>query len=448
MPPKAVHKNNNGAVVAADLLSIMISKHQKAPSSVPSSTAPSSTQLPVLSEINGTSSSPTPNGTTTTTMTPNGTTTATTSTQSTDGTFIKVYTYSHHDKKWKVRLRQPREFATVTLPSEQKADLLSDLHDFKQKRDWYHANNIPYRRGYFLYGPPGTGKTSIGTAIATETSRPIYFMPPDLDIDAVTSISDDAVILLEDADKMITNKDTVFRQVEPEPVPVTTSYPTINPDEHHIWLKAIRSNENIINKYQNEYMMYDANFDSNAAGGITLLDTLVEGTLTDMKAGYAEPRPAVTKRREVTPGVFEDRLVEPEESDKDYKARRLMYKNIIKEANRLRREHYDSVRFDQERIGVLLQIVDGALTPYGAIFVMTTNKRHDIHTAMLRAGRMDKVLEIGYLNEDNAVEMLSRLGVPLSFHTELLNTIRVPGRALNITAADLQGAIIDWKKSQ
>ena len=370
------------------------------------------------------------------------------STASSTSDFIKVHTYSHHEKRWKAHVKQPRRFDTITLPAEQKADLIADLRKFEAELDWYHAKNIPYRRGYFLYGPPGTGKTSIATAIATETGRPVYFMPPDLDVDAVTTIPSNAVVLLEDADKMITNKDATFRQVEPEPIPVTTSYPTINPDEHHLWMKAIRCNETIQEQYQQEYQMYDANFDAAAAGNVTLFDSLVEGTLTDMKNGFAEPRPPTTKRREVSPGVFEDRVEAPGETAAEFAARRAMYKNIIKEANRLRREHYDTVRFDQERIGLLLQIIDGALAPYGAIFVMTTNRRHDIHTAMLRAGRMDKVYEIDYMSEENAAALMTHLGAPPAVHDALLKTIRVPGRALSITAADVQGAVIEWKKTQ
>lgn len=361
---------------------------------------------------------------------------------------LSVFTYSPHDRRWVEMRRQPRRFDTITLPAAQKAQLLDDLRAFQASRAFYEANNIPYRRGYFLYGPPGTGKTSIGMAIATEARRPIYFMPPDMPIDAINTIPHNAVVLFEDADKMITNKDAAFRQVESEPVPVNTSFPTINQEEHGLWLKAIRANEKIAKDYDDNYAGIEANFEIGGVGGTTIRESAIESTLNDMKKGYPEPRasvktPVMDEHGNVTSYV--ERV--PAETEAEFAERRAIYRDIIREANRLRQEHYDTVRFDQERVGQMLQIVDGALTPYGAIFVMSTNKRFDIHGALVRSGRMDVALHIDYLDEAEIESMLDRLGVPTARRPVIIKAVRVPGRAHQVTAADLQGAILDDRRA-
>lgn len=351
--------------------------------------------------------------------------------------FISIFTFSTIHNKWMERQHQARRFDTIILPAEQKSFLLNDLGKFLSGESWYLEKNIPYRRGYFLYGPAGTGKTSIAMAIATHSHRPIYYMPADLNMDAITTIPHNAVVLLEDADKAITTKDTSVRIADPEPVSLTTAYPNINPSEHNIWLKAIKNNDQVKKDFEENYCGLEANFDTANTGGVSIMESVIEGILTDMKNGFAEPKKSQSK---IAEGV--EITYQPAETEAEYHARRAMYKNIIREANRLRREYYDSVRFDQERVGTLLQIIDGALTPYGAIFVMSTNKKEDIHSTMLRDGRMDVHNEITYLTEDTLNEMLEKFNV--SNKQEIIDSIKSPGQA-NITPAQLQGGIIRAK---
>ena len=350
-----------------------------------------------------------------------------------DNSFINVYIFSDLHHKWVESKHQSRKFESIILPKTQKDQLLTDLNKFLTKESYYKKRDIPYRRGYLLHGPAGTGKTSIAIAMATLSGRPIYYMPMDLNIDAIMTIPHYAVVLLEDADKMILTDDPSMRLENPEPVSLSTAYPNINPSEHNIWLKAIRNNTDIIQCYKDNYCGLEANYDIAASGGVSLMESIIEGVLTEMKAGFAEPKKAKTKDTDNGPVEYE-----PGETEEEYSARRSMYKNIIREANRLRREHYDNVRFDQKRIGLLLQVIDGALIPYGAIFIMSTNELNNIHSALIRKGRMDTTMEIGYLNDDTAAEML---GLFNCMDKEIITKLK--SSKSKITAADLQGALLD-----
>jgi hypothetical protein len=64
------------------------------------------------------------------------------------GTDIVV---SGHDYDWTRIVLEP------PLPSAIKAD----FETFWNRRDWFIANGLPYKRGYLLHGAPGNGKTSV-----------------------------------------------------------------------------------------------------------------------------------------------------------------------------------------------------------------------------------------------------------------------------------------------
>jgi SpoVK/Ycf46/Vps4 family AAA+-type ATPase len=355
---------------------------------------------------------------------------------------LQVFVYSEKEQKWtELPLQHNRDFSSIILPAEQKTKLINDLTKFVESESKYNQYNIPFRRGYFLYGPPGTGKTSIATAIATKTNRPIYLMPINITQDVIRLIPKNSVILFEDADKMITTDDTKYRENDTEPIPLNTSYPTINDSEHNIWLRAIRNNESVINQFKNDYSGLEANYDREAAGGISLMDSVVEGVLTSMKAGYAEPRKGRSSKAVDVDVTIE---YEPPETEEEFKERREMYKNIIREVNRLRQEHYDATRFDQKKINLLLQFIDGKLTPYGSIFIMTTNYHNDIHSTLLRKGRMDFKAEINYMSEESIDVMLNRFNVPEDKREFIISKVRVVGRANDVTAAELQGAIVEY----
>jgi chaperone BCS1 len=135
---------------------------------------------------------------------------------------------------WRLACRKmKRSLESVILPEDQKENITIDIQKFQKSRSWYAQRGIPYRRGFLLYGPPGCGKTSLILAIASHFSKCIYSLNlgsvinDDQLIDAITSVPEDAILLIEDIDAAQNKRELV----QESPVPSYKSDIPISPEE-------------------------------------------------------------------------------------------------------------------------------------------------------------------------------------------------------------------------
>ncbi|KAH7515411.1 hypothetical protein FEM48_Zijuj10G0023600 [Ziziphus jujuba var. spinosa] len=105
-----------------------------------------------------------------------------------------------------VHLNHPMNFKTLALDSELKKELLEELDNFMNEKEYYQRSGKAWKRGYLLYGPPGTGKTSLIAAMSNHLKFDIYNLDlTDIQNDShlrffLLRMSSRAIIVVEDID--------------------------------------------------------------------------------------------------------------------------------------------------------------------------------------------------------------------------------------------------------
>ncbi|KAL1219587.1 Protein HYPER-SENSITIVITY-RELATED 4 [Cardamine amara subsp. amara] len=119
---------------------------------------------------------------------------------------LKIFTldpdnmYGTYSDAWtSVTLDHPSTFKTLAMDSDVKRNVIEDLDQFVQRRDFYKRVGKAWKRGYLLYGPPGTGKSSLIAAMANHLNFDIY----DLELTAVNNNSELRRLLIATANRSI-----------------------------------------------------------------------------------------------------------------------------------------------------------------------------------------------------------------------------------------------------
>ena len=250
---------------------------------------------------------------------------------------------------------------------------------------WYVDKGIPYTLGILLHGPPGTGKTSIIKAIAKDTNRHIF----NIKLYQDTTKSQIHNLFFNENVKVIKNG-----QTETFTIPLN--------DRIYVLEDVDCDNE----------LLLDRNF------------KIVKDHKIIKSNNYEN--------------TFEARFEEYDLYKKHYadfvNNDNLKTNNDNKLVNNDNEIQEDTT--EQLTLSFILNILDGILETPGRILIMTTNYPEKLDKALIRPGRIDINLEVGYCDTMMIEEMFK-----FFYNEDLqLNNQEIKN---NITPAQLNKILLD-----
>ena len=258
---------------------------------------------------------------------------------------------------------------------------------FMNNTQWYIEKGIPYTLGILLHGPPGTGKTSIIKAIAKDTNRHIF----NIKLYQDTTKSQIHNLFFNENVKVIKNG-----QTETFTIPL---------------------NDRI-------YVLEDVDCDNEL-----LLDRNFK-TTKDHK---------IVKSNNYE-NTFESRF-------EQYDLHKIHYADFLKDDDNKCKDNNFKVRGDNElqedtteqlTLSYILNILDGILETPGRILIMTTNYPDKLDKALIRPGRIDINLEVGYCDICMIQEMFK-----FFYNKDLIIDVPNDKKIQNITPAQLNKILLD-----
>ncbi|GJN32468.1 hypothetical protein PR202_gb20982 [Eleusine coracana subsp. coracana] len=260
------------------------------------------------------------------------------------------YRMSHH---------HPATFDTLAMDPDLKKSIVADLDLFTTRREHYRRIGKAWKRGYLLHGPPGTGKSSLVAAMANHLRYHLY----DLDLSLVHSntelqwlllcMPNKSILVIEDIDCCC---DTMSREGETK-----------------------KSNKPV-SAAQNE----DDGGDGDAASSDS----------STMHAAPAKPKSIENKVRKsfaFVPSFRSHGLVSASKLTANVSSSItcVFFTHILM---RTARGSF------QVTLSGLLNLIDGLWSTSGEerVIVFTTNYKERLDPALLRPGRMDMHIYMGY----------------------------------------------------
>ncbi len=297
----------------------------------------------------------------------------------------------------------------------ERPSILKLLADFKDKAGKYGIPGYPHKLGLLLHGPPGTGKTSLIKALAHHTGRSIINIPlsrlstnqqlMDLMYDLKLSVLGqdvpitlsfkDVIFVFEDVDAA---SDIVHRR-EPEPLGprvVKTTRELSRPDPSGVGLVTEKVTREV-----------------SSAGSEAGDDAKSRAAAPDGGAGNAAAPAAASGAQK----LLERKLLaatdeEQPAADAPNGAAASGLDTAGELLSRMSKMLNDG---DELNLAGLLNVLDGVVDTPDRILVMTTNHPEKLDPALIRPGRIDKKLHLGYMRGPEAADMVSHyFGTTLS----------------------------------
>lgn len=98
-----------------------------------------------------------------------------------------------------VVFEHPASFDTLAMDPIKKKEIMDDLVNFSESKEYYAKIGKAWKRGYLLFGPPGTGKSTMIAAMANLLKYDVY----DLELTSVKDNTELRKLLIDTSSKSI-----------------------------------------------------------------------------------------------------------------------------------------------------------------------------------------------------------------------------------------------------
>lgn len=305
---------------------------------------------------------------------------------------------------------------------------------------WYQRKGIPHTLGILLSGPPGTGKTSAIKAIANDTARHIFninlskmttqtqlknlFYSTEVKIlrngqnELINIPINKRIYVIEDIDALgdiVLDRKKKFKLNDNDEYTYDTS--NVNTSSNNASSTSASSNNNSnVNASQNMStnnsmdMMFN-NMNSNTYGAsLDSAFSLMGGT---SMSNFSDPNLMVDSNTNTNNSMNYEysNTRSSRSSNTDYMVqdtpqRQPSQVNSNSDASsKTKKKENNNKNPEEITLSFLLNLLDGVLETPGRIVIMTSNHPEMLDPALVRPGRIDINLRVGYCSRDMVIDM-------------------------------------------